>query len=251
MILYKYLSASALKATITNSTLRFTIPSFFNDPFDCALSSHIGLLENTLDNLTNTLRTHFHRNSSGALCLTRNQFNLLMWAHYADNHQGAVIGIDTEIAGLECGSQNIITAKAGSVIYTSIRPSSNGSELPLTLDSKSDRTTLEKMFLHKSIHWAYEEEVRVVRNIYPDFDETTVIHKDMAHLDVKVPQEAIKEIYLGSRFNNSPANLEIAQHIADNFEHIKFAKCYLHHAKWSINARAITKADRQFGLFFF
>jgi hypothetical protein len=250
MILYKYMSASTLKATVENSTLRFTIPSFFNDPFDCALSSEKGSKEETLKNLTNVLLTHFHRNRSGALCLTRNQFNLLMWAHYADNHQGAVIGIDTEIAELECESQNIITAKSGSVIYTSIRPSSCGAELPQTFDSKSDRATLEKMFLHKSIHWAYEEEVRVVRVIHPDFNETTVIHKDMAHLDVKVPKDAIKEIYLGSRFNKTPENLEIAQYIADNFDLIKFAQCYLNPAKWSINARAISKFDIQHGFFF-
>jgi hypothetical protein len=250
MILYKYMSASTLKATITNSTLRFTIPSFFNDPFDCALSSERGLKEDTVKNLTNVLLTHIHRNKSGALCLTRNQFNLLMWAHYADNHKGAVVGIDTGIAGLECESQNIITAKSGSVIYTSIRPSSGELALPHTFDSKSDRLTLEKMFLHKSIHWAYEEEVRVVRVIHPDFDETTVIHKDMAHLDVKIPKEAIKEIYLGSRFNKISENVETAQYIADNFAHIKFAKCYLNPEKWSINARAISKFEIQNGFYF-
>jgi hypothetical protein len=247
MILYKYVSQLGLKAIIDNLTIRFTVPSFFNDPFDCALSS--GSTPET-SNLENVLLSLHHRNRSGALCLTRNKFNLLMWAHYAENHKGAVIGFDTDIAELDCESKNIITAKAGSVIYTSIRPSSYGSELPFEFNSKSDRSVLEKIFLHKSIHWAYEEEVRIVRVLHPELDEMTVIHNGMAHRDFTIPKNAIREIYLGTRFCKSQENNALIHKICDEFTNIRFAKCYLDDREWKMKAIAISKSHIDHNLFF-
>jgi len=247
LILYKYLTATALNASINNLTLRFTIPSFFNDPFDCA-SSTTPTQKNHSENLTNYLRAHFHRNKTGALCLTRNPFNLLMWAHYASDHQGAVIGIDTEISGLECENKNIISAKNGSIIYTSVRP--QAFDIPLDFTSKSDRANLEAMFLHKSIHWAYEEEVRVLKIINSDFDEFTVVHKEMSFSDFEIPKEAIREIYLGARFQPTDMNKTLVNDILSDFTDIKFAKCHLSNNKWEIHAKAISKMRGELGFYF-
>jgi len=241
------MKASTLRSMIDNLTLRFTIPSFFNDPFDCA-SSISSSDESQSNNLTNYLRANAHRNKTGALCLTRNPFNLLMWAHYAEEHQGAVVGIDTKISGLECESENIINAKNGSVIYTSVRP--QASELPLSFDQISDRTALETMFLHKSMHWAYEEEVRVLKVINPDYDELTVVHKGMSFSDFVIPKDSIKEIYLGSRFKQNLESRELANDILTRLPDIKFASCYLSKNKWEIHAKAISKSMAELGLYF-
>ncbi|MDN4511444.1 hypothetical protein D3C76_752990 [compost metagenome] len=251
MILYKYMSAEGLSATISGLTVRFTAPYFFNDPFDCAISNYRTEEKHDFVNLNNSLRIMQNRYRLGALCLTRAPFNLLMWAHYADNHKGAVVGIDTSRAGLECNESNIITAQSGSVIYTSVRPSTAGIELPSEVNSTSDRSTLEKMFLQKSIHWAYEEEVRILRVIHKEYDEFTIFDNSMAHRDVTIPKEAIKEIYLGSRFEATATNKELVRTISEEFQLERFAKCYLDNVKWDIKAKAITKSLAALGIYFF
>lgn len=45
-----------------------------------------------------------------------------MWAHYADSHNGVVIGIDVNKAGLNDADKFIITADWGSVTYLSEEP---------------------------------------------------------------------------------------------------------------------------------
>ncbi|MEJ5903768.1 DUF2971 domain-containing protein [Pseudomonas kermanshahensis] len=251
MILYKYMSSRALSATISGLTVRFTAPYFFNDPFDCAISNYRSEEKHDFVNLNNSLRIMYNRHRLGALCLTRAPFNLLMWAHYGENHKGAVVGIDTTCAGLDCSESNIITAQSGSVIYTSVRPSTAGVELPQEVNSTSDRATLEKMFLHKSIHWAYEEEVRILRIINQEYDEFTIFNNSMAHRDVKIPKEAIKEIYLGSRFEPTDDNKKIVKTISNDFQLDKFARCYLDQVKWDIRAKAITKSLAELGIYFF
>jgi hypothetical protein len=240
MILYKYMGISGLKAILKKNTLRFTNPLNFNDPFDCAMSSLGSETLNDDTALSNSIRMHSHRSKSGILCLTRNQFNLLMWAHYADNHRGAVVGIDTEIAELNCEIKNIITAKSGSVIYSSIRPTSQGLSLPETVDSKSDRTTLEKMYLHKSIHWAYEEEVRIVRPINPEYDPLSLVDT-LPYQDMSIPKDAIKQIYLGSRYTSSLDQEISLQDILTKYPKTTFGKCYLDNTTWNIKSISVKK----------
>jgi DUF2971 family protein len=59
--------------------------------------------------------------NTGILSLTRTPTNPLMWAHYAEKHQGMVIGIDAVAAGLTDEKANLIPAQYGSVIYVSRR----------------------------------------------------------------------------------------------------------------------------------
>lgn len=124
MIVYKYMSLVGLDACLSNRTIRFTKPTNFNDPFDCAASA-----DDTMQGLnirtagpTNSDRLACIRNAIGILSLTRNPLNPLMWAHYGQNHTGGVVAIDAEAAGLECADSNIITASTGNIIYTTVRP---------------------------------------------------------------------------------------------------------------------------------
>ena len=55
-------------------------------------------------NLQNEMNNRF-----GVLSLTRNPTNLLMWSHYANEHKGVVIGIDTS---------NVIFEEDGIMINT-------------------------------------------------------------------------------------------------------------------------------------
>lgn len=180
-----------------NKTLRFTKPTNFNDPFDCAAST--GEVERKFLDIhecgTTSADKQFRiRNAMGILCLTRNPLNPLMWAHYGESHTGCVIGIDTNEAGLECLTANIIPAERGNLIYTSVRPSLQGLRVPEHNDisSEHEQNILSKIFLHKSIHWAYEEEIRVVRRIE--------YAPQKKFQDFEIPATAIKEIYFGARY---------------------------------------------------
>ena len=102
MILYKYVSEDGLKRFLKTLMLRFTPPSAFNDPFE--VRPAIGAPEE-VDDFTETndldfpLTLRYNLKAGigwnvGILCLTEDPCQALMWAHYADCHQGAVIGFD-------------------------------------------------------------------------------------------------------------------------------------------------------------
>lgn len=107
MILYKYFSPDRVDV-LRDGMIRFTQLAAVNDPLDCrprilqpdelssvpyaehqcCVTSYVTVLQEAL------LTTD--RRSIGMLCLTEKEDNLLMWSHYAQNHEGFVIGFDTD-----------------------------------------------------------------------------------------------------------------------------------------------------------
>lgn len=76
----------------------------------------------------------------------------VMWAHYADKHKGAVIGIDFDnLFGVEM--------KMNSVDYSKERPKVNISEEP---EGSVSLEAYEKAIMTKSSSWKYEEEFRTI-----------------------------------------------------------------------------------------
>ncbi|MDM9599236.1 DUF2971 domain-containing protein [Pseudomonas shirazica] len=234
MLVYKYMTLQGLDACLSKRTIRFTKPANFNDPFDCAAAAGVtmGGLNMHPVGSTNADKLFMIRNGIGILSLTRNPLNPLMWAHYGENHSGGVIAIDTEEAGLECTEANIIPASAGNVIYTTVRPSVDGDHLPYhdEITAQHDRLMLERLFLYKSLHWSYEEEIRVARRV----DYTPQVR----HQDFVVPSSAIKAVYLGAKYFHA---------LTDNWErqlprvHLKHPKyemyhCYQDPQTWDLHA---------------
>lgn len=166
---------------------------------------------------TNSDRLFCIRNAIGVLSLTRNPLNPLMWAHYGQNHTGGVVAIDAEAAGLECVNSNIITASAGNIIYTTVRPSVDGDELPYhdEISAQHDRLMLERLFLYKSLHWSYEEEIRVARQVE--------YAPQIKHQDFNIPASAIVEVYLGAKYFSA---------LIDDYEG-KLPKVHLKHPEFS------------------
>jgi len=119
------------------------------------------------------LRSRLAKNYA-LLSLTRQPFNTLMWSHYGNSHSGVVIGIDVEKAGFTELDRSSIPIQYGEVIYTSTKPQDvhsipTSTELldvgvNATFDASS-YNLLKRAFLYKSLEWAYEEEVRIVKNI--------------------------------------------------------------------------------------
>ena len=185
-ILYKYYSYAGGKAALKSQNLGFRKPEFFNDPFELtALSNSVGPVSKQ-----ETLKARIDqlKDQVAILCLTRSAFNPLMWAHYADQHQGFVIGYDVSGPFLNSPDYNLITVDSGDVLYTNtktpfdLNPESMEAlqgvyQYAMGFEGAADRALARRLFLTKHASWVYEEEVRVVKKVV---DWTRTVEEDQA-----------------------------------------------------------------------
>lgn len=122
----------------------------------------------------------------GALCMSRNGRHPLMWAHYASEHRGAVIGFNDMAP---CFNRKRSTSdEVGlfrKVIYSESRP---------RLDTNSGDEWFQILALTKAAEWAYEEEMRF---LLPLTASDRVVN-DSIHL-LSVPPAVVESIILGCR----------------------------------------------------
>lgn len=193
----------------------FSKPSDFNDPFDCRVYPRVISEEFVVarapesafsrDFTRSMLRSML--SDSGALdfikkatddvmggkgikCFTPYPDNLLMWAHYADSHKGVCFEFDV----LEDPEFFTFPVK---VVYEQDYPKINFSNVEET----------KKIYSTKSLDWAYEQEIRVMKlrvglhTINPSAIKSII-------LGCKTPQKDIDKII---QIISSDQNL---QHIA-------------------------------------
>lgn len=178
MILYKYMSAEVADKVLRGNSIAFAIASEFNDPFETLAGYPAQKSSNPIEENLNGTRSwaarHTWTEQNGVLSLTRTATNPLMWSHYASAHQGVVIGFDAYEAGFTDANTCLIPAQYGSIIYTQTRPSALLTPGPKGEPVKVGKThhypvghheKLSRLFLHKPMCWAYEEEVRIVKCI--------------------------------------------------------------------------------------
>jgi len=119
-------------------------------------------------------------------CVSEINDNLLMWAHYADNHTGVVIKLRCvpEKASALCAAKPIK--------YSLTMPLINMEDMFDTVENASLKL-LEKILLTKSLDWGYEKEWRVVlkaQNENNDFDYRSLF------------ADELDSIYLGCRISD-------------------------------------------------
>ncbi|EXX76573.1 hypothetical protein RirG_031950 [Rhizophagus irregularis DAOM 197198w] len=141
--------------------LRLTPPDQFNDPFemcppiDVADVDELTAISNVTTEITSELLSNLlHstlREALGALCFTKNGNHPLMWAHYADEHKGAVIKFKTDRACFNRGDYNEDVGKFVDISYTKLRP---------VLNAASSKKAITILALSKAADWEYEEEMR-------------------------------------------------------------------------------------------
>jgi hypothetical protein len=176
VILYKYARLDVVEKIIENNGLAFSKPTDFNDPFDIPTNPPVPASHGSSEffsDLRGQLKSDIWNNDTAILCLTRNWTNQLMWAHYADCHRGAVVGINAGTAGFLDEATNLIPAHFGSVIYSRHRNAdqfNSTPEEPVSVGNThkfvvSHYEKWQRLFLTKPLDWAYEEEVRVVKCI--------------------------------------------------------------------------------------
>ncbi|HDT6545976.1 TPA: DUF2971 domain-containing protein [Kluyvera ascorbata] len=250
MILYKYVDSETAKLIINNSTLKFSKPSSFNDPFELSCL-HYGTKS---DHNEQAIKLIAASMSYGILSLTRNPLNPLMWAHYAKgekadgepwisldqgngSHAGFVFGIDVDEAGLNTDGCNIIPAKYGSVIYASTRPKTPFSNSEnnrffegMQFNYNSDLLEVfQRTFLYKPAYWSYEEEVRIVRNVGRRDSEIQ-----------EIPSSSFKEVYIGIRNASNLIYLtNIKNEIKRSLPNCEIYVCGFDKSEWSFNKNPI------------
>jgi hypothetical protein len=143
----------------------------------------------SIDN--NAVGRDYYDRTFGILSLTETPDSLLMWAHYADNHKGVVLGFDEAhpffhgpeiVAGLP---------RLGKVEYNQKRPVLS----PTTKDHP-------KVFLRKSTEWACERESRLFRPLGEAIETKAVGGQCPIHL-FELPPDVIKLVVTGSQMREN------------------------------------------------
>lgn len=231
--LYKYMSADRAAKFLEKLTIRFSQPSALNDPFECHLTldrkSRSQLVEDFYQSMKEgglyseeqtlreraaanepvlvqvALKTYRDlRSSLGVLSVTECPLNLLMWAHYGDEHRGVVVELNyTHPSLLLYKSGDNEFAGLFAVDYTDRKVSG-------TPTTENVLGTL----LTKSTDWKYEREWRFVRtlNLLREFEDGVFV----SDLD---PQ-AVKRVILGARISREKID-KIAKLLSDpRFSHV-------------------------------
>jgi hypothetical protein len=211
--LFKYFTADGAVRLFETMGIRFTQPDFLNDPYECHLAFdkdvRLQLVEHFYNSMVANettkseaeLRDIAERNEDtllinalkgyreikkdlGVLSLTECPLNLLMWAHYADEHKGVVVELDythESLFKMSPGGEEFSTLNA--VRYQ------NEKVVGLPFPDK-----VVESLLTKSPEWEYEREWRFIRtlNLLDEVKPDIYIQK----LDPK----AIKRVIFGARF---------------------------------------------------
>ncbi|MGK4441436.1 DUF2971 domain-containing protein [Yersinia proxima] len=237
MAFYKYIKLTDLEYFIKNKTIKFTNPLDFNDPFDCNFPYHDELfadvferymVENrkkmfpdhheeiskftahfikpTFDSIKDKLIKNFRElwdnqiPNYRILCLSTNNDNILMWSHYADYHQGAIVEIDINKLRLPTPTpKNRNMLMKGIIKYDKYHyhiktiMDKTLNHLNNKLDKKaicqSFLDSLCEYLMYKMPEWEYENEYRMVISK----------NNDMLHIDdtISIDQGAVKRVILG------------------------------------------------------
>lgn len=178
---YKYTKYFGLNS-IKDCYLRLSTPSTLNDPFEARLNEDIErnittafeqetifssgfrgelspeLIRRIIVNSINTTINDF-----GIVALSETPRNLLMWAHYADEHQGICIGFKPDLFH-PINNKRIVDSTIESytpvkVNYDSIRPQ----VIENIIDPRDiKKAHIRQQLITKSNDWMYEKEHRCI-----------------------------------------------------------------------------------------
>jgi hypothetical protein len=172
--LFKYMPYR--KEFFENFYLRCTPRSALNDPFelrpsDQYMNDHswdlLAQREMTLEAEVSKELLDFNSeflekafNKVGIVSFSETNDNLLMWSHYADNHQGIVVTFDTSHDFfIEDDSKS---RHLGRIHYRKDRMKA----LPQKLENGFHMSDSTRIYFEKSDEWIYEKEHRLMSDLY-------------------------------------------------------------------------------------
>lgn len=209
MLLYKYMGVDAARAIIEGNKLGLRQPYYFNDPFELRgvpSTPQDPLMPEIVMDFRDLVKYAAWSKGTAILALTRDPLNPLMWAHYANEHRGVVLGFDVSSEAFTSEELNLIPIQHGSVIYTGTRPRSQYAKPERLVVGGEHRYRpelhefLQRQFLYKPAVWAYEEEVRLVRSLGAEekLESLDDIGGAPLHL-LELPPDSLRELYVGVR----------------------------------------------------
>lgn len=181
----------------------------------------------------------------GIISFTKEENNILMWAHYADSHKGILVAFDSSHDFFHKTFTNQSKFSVGKLTEVKYR----------TKRLDTIENNMSSPFFHKSSNWKYEKEFRLLLNFgasdiglvesnkikndnelrnleYEKYNKflkkiTSRMHYEMAEnpnimFMVTVPKETIKAVYFGANMQEND-KLEIKKIIENNnvLKHIK------------------------------
>jgi len=165
-----------------------------------------------LDLMPPLLNTKFYEMSDkkfGILSLTSKFDNLLMWAHYANSHQGFVVEFKKNHSFFSQNDYiNKFLGTLQAVTYSKERPQ----------DYLHDLNT-QKVYLTKSDDWIYEEEYRM----FLPLENATEIKEETTYL-FKFPLDMISAIYCGCNMSNE--NVETILQLINSEKELSHIQVY-------------------------
>lgn len=150
-------------------------------------------------------------NEIGIYCLSERYDSLLMWAHYAEKHQGFCVEF-------EAGSEVPFFGTAQKVEYSDTYPSVDFFNTP-------NEHQVGPIFLTKSTDWKYENEWRIID------------HENGSGLR-KYPKELMKSVTFGLRMAQENKD-KIFDWIKDRGTNVTVYEAYRHRTEFRVNRREV------------
>lgn len=244
-ILFKYTNVENAIKIIQSSSLKFSNPADFNDPFDCdvdlvdfnfkedphpeilleieIIQKQFRLDEFPFGSNENkiTFWNHLYReaqiekiNSTRISCFSLSNDVIVMWSHYADKHKGVCLAFNNIISPRFIDLNDIDDISEGYVEYSA--------ENKINYISSDKLTGLKKIFLSKSKSWSHEQEYRyLLVNQKNDF--------------YKFSDKFITDIYFGLKTSVEEKEYLINSCRKENLNHLKFHNPTKHFLELSFN----------------
>jgi len=182
------------------------------EPVFASADQVAALCKDILDHISKT---------TGIICFSKRRNNLLMWSHYADGHNGLVIGFDIP-------PELMPEKQIFDVEYCTRR-------LPWNFDLASGKaewaSEIKKLIQRKSIHWRHEKEVRILWSLEGLTQE--IDDKKRLCYYTSIPLAMISEVIFGYRCDQ---NLEAT------------ARLWIEKNKLSVQLNRAETSDSRFSL---
>lgn len=178
-----------------------------------------------------SLRKGFHNilanQNYGALCLTENITNILMWAHYANAHNGFIIGLNVIniIYELELKA---IKKDLSEINYVNKRPSLSLDDIIDNGDTEERLEFFKKCFFTKSILWKYEQEWRLL---------ISFLREDGSRVGELIPLSplSVVNVIFGMKMSDDDIRKKCcAVRSISEYSHVKFKRAVIHDTDYAV-----------------
>jgi hypothetical protein len=264
MLIYKYVVLERIDV-LKNGSIRFTQADALNDPFEIkpSFNSYRKLLKETYREmlksavdadkysfieleslLSNTTQTHINelreslKKDFFVLSLTKERNNLAMWSHYTNAYQGFVIGFDSNNLFFQGKLPGL--SPLYKIQYAEKRPNFGKS-----LNENVNKEAMYKIFLTKSLHWNYEEELRMFAQYNIGYK---IEKKDENGFDIylfKFPSECLKEIIFGYQMKPEK-KLEISDIVENHYSHAKLFETKLSETAFDLDIKPYRRPPQRY-----